>query len=392
MIMLPLKKILRPVVLLLFWACVSLIIYGIITGLPISIGAWSYRAKNLKGLSCLALVLWILCLSAHPAGPREGVLRFKASLEQALQKKAAIWILFLVYSVLFTWQQITEYLAIEINFLPFSFYDYMLYYFFHGKIHFTGWLHGYYHHNIILFLFAPLWKLWQSPLLLITVYGALASACIFPLHAIARERFKEPLAPFCITLIFLNYRYLQNVMLMNFSAEIFYPLFVFTAVYFSMKRRWGLYYLFFILELLVKEDSFIYGVAVAVFTFFYREEKASSEASRRWNGALSALLAVGYYVFLRKVYSPLIGSDIMYGNAANYAGYGGSFREIILMFLGSPWKLVTEFFCSKLKAKVLSNILFRVAFLPLFSPAVILMFVSLLPLFFHNTEIGRAHV
>ncbi len=380
-----LRKPLDCIVLLLFALICLFFLYGVATGLPISIGEWTYRAKNFKGLVLIGLGFWAVHLALHPQGPKEGILQFKRSAEQALRHKASVWILFIVFGLLFTWQQVAEYLAIEINFLPFSFYDYMLYYFFHGKIHFTGWLHGYYHHNIIMFLLAPFWKLFQSPLLLVLSYGLIASACIFPLYAIAKERFKDALVPFVIALIFLNYRYLQNVLLMNFSVEICYPLFIFSAVYFSMKRKWGLYYLFLVLELFVKEDSFVYGMIIGLLTFFYRDEQNSKSAAHRWHGVISVLLSMAYYVFLRTVYSPLIGSDIMFGNSANYAGHGGSFSKMVLMFLGSPWLLFAAFFGSKLKVGVLSKVLSRVAFLPLFSPALILMLIALAPLFLHNT-------
>ena len=380
-----LRKTLNGVVLFFFGSVSLLIVYGIATGFPITLGGWIYRAKNLKVLFLAALVSWILHLILGPEGAQNGVLKFKRRLESAVQDQRSLWILFFVSGLLFTWQQVTEYLALEINFLPFSFYDYMLHYFFQGKVHFTGWLHGYYHHNVVMFLLAPFWKIFQSPLLLVLSYGFLASACIFPLYAIARERFKEPIAPFAIVLTFLSFRYLQNVLRMNFSVEICYPLFILSAVYFAMKRRWPLYYLFLLLALTVKEDSVIYGIAVGMFTFFFRDREQPQGSSHRWHGIVTVALAVCYYAFLRTIYSPLIGSDIMFGNSANFAGYGASFRDMILLFLGKPWLFFVAFLGTKLKFLTLARILSSLVFLPVFSPAIGLMFLSLLPLFLHNT-------
>lgn len=380
-----LRKTINGVVLCLFSALSLLIVYGIATGLPITVGSWIYRAKSFKVLSIGVIILWVLHLALDAEGPKKGLLKFKNSVELAAQKPFAIWLIFFIAGILFTWQQVAEYLSININFLPFSFYDYSLFYFFQGKVHFTGWLHGYYHHNLIMFLLAPIWKLFQSPLILVLTYGFIASACIFPLHAIARERFKEPVAPFFIILTFLSYGYLRNALLVNFSVEICYPLFVFSAVYFTMKRRWPLYYLFLFLELLVKEDSFIYAITLGLFTFFYRDRDREKNGIYRIHGIITTALAVCYVVFLRLIYSPLIGSDIMYGNYGNYIGYGNSVREIALRFLGTPWLFFTEFFGSKVKLQVLLKTISKLAFLPLFSPAVGLMFFSMLPLFLHNT-------
>ena len=379
------RKSLNGMTLLFLGAVTALIIYGIATGLPLTLGTWTYKAKNFKVLFLAALALWALHLILDPEGPKRGILKFKNRLEQVAQNPRSVWVLFAVSGLIFTWQQVTQYLAVKIHFLPFSFYDYMLQYFFLGKVHFTGWLHGYYHHNLIMFLLAPLWKIFQSPLLLVLTYGFMASACIFPLYAIARERFKEPVAPFAIALTFLSYRILQSALQMNFSVEICYPLFIFSAVYFAMKRRWLLYYLFLILELSVKEDSFIYAVAVGFFAFFYRDRVRAEGGTHRLHGCLTVLLAVCYVFFLRFVYSRMIGSDIMLGNYGNYIGYGRSFREIFLKFLTEPWLIFVAFFGSKVKIQVLLKTLSRLAFLPLFSPAVGLMIFSLLPLFLHNT-------
>lgn len=379
------KKAVNVIVLFLFIFVALFFLYGVATGLPVNAGEWTYRAKNFKGLILIALSLWALHLTLHPQGPIEGVLRFKRITEHALQHKSVAWILFALFGLLFTWQQVAEYLSLEINFLPFSFYDYMLQYFLHGKIHFTGWLHGFYHHNLILFLLAPLWKVFQSPLLLILSYGFIASACVFPLYAIARERLKDYVTPFVVALVFLNYRYLQNVLLMNFSVEIFFPLCIFSAVYFSIKRKWALFYLFLFLQLLVKEDSFVYGAAISLITFFYRDEANSNRSSRRLHATFSLFIAVGYYAFLKLIYSDWIHSDIMYGNAANYAGHGGSFEAMILKFLKAPWLLFHEYFGSGLKIGVLFKVLSRVAFLPLFTPAIIPFLIALAPLFLHST-------
>ena len=80
-----LRKTLNGVVLFFFGSVSLLIVYGIATGFPITLGGWIYRAKNLKVLFLAALVSWILHLILGPEGAQNGVLKFKRRLESAVQ-------------------------------------------------------------------------------------------------------------------------------------------------------------------------------------------------------------------------------------------------------------------------------------------------------------------
>ena len=363
-----------------------LLAYLIITGLPPHWGEHflQIKMKNFKGLFTLLILSGFGLAFCHKDGPEKGFSSFKEKIIAWTSKPDAIWILFAAASVIFTWQQMTEYLALEINVMPFSFYDYMLYYFFEGKINYTELLHKYYHFNNILYFLAPLWALVKSPLLLITIYGPLAALAIFPLYSMAKYRFQSASFAFLVAFVYLNYRYLQNVLRMNFSIEILYPLFIFAIVVAALKERRRLYYLFLFLGLMVKEDSFIYFSAIGMLVFFLEAQKG------KWgkgllHGSLTIFFSMGYFIFLKLVLGPLTDNGILERSAQNYEGYGDSMAEILKTLFANPANFIVALFGTEAKINTLFKLVSRLAFLPLFSPVAVFILVPILPLFLHNT-------
>ncbi len=337
--------------------------YCVVTGFPPEIAGVTLRLKNTHTPFICFLLLMGLSLLSHP-GRLQKAEEWKHRILNFVSKPYAIWFLFGIYTLLFTWQQMTEYLAVEINFIPFSFYNYMLYYFFEGKINYTHLLHDYYHLNHILYFLAPLWRIFQSPVLLVASYGLIAAAAIFPLYGMAKQRVEDSLISFVVAFLYLNYRYLQNVLQMNFSVEIFYPLFVFSAGYFAVQGKWLAYYLAVLLGLLVKEDSFLYFAAVGVLVGLMK--------NGRRHGIATVVLSLLYLALLVLVVVPITGSTILEGDLANFKSPHGHLLSNLTADLS-------------VKVKTCFNLLYRLGFLPLFSPAALLVLFPLLPLFLHHT-------
>ena len=351
------------------------ILYLILTGFPPEFLGWKIGLKNIRKPFHLGLALFLVSLLVHP-DRKEKIRNAMKGLEQWTAKPSAIWILVGVYSALFLWQQIAEYLAVDVNFIPFGFYDYILYYVFQGKINYTGWLHGFYHVNNILILLAPLWFFFQSSLFLTVIYGPLAALAALPLYGIAKHKFSESFVPFFVAFVYLNYRYLQNALQMNFCVELFYPLFVFSAVFFALKSRWALYYLMVFLGLLVKEDSFIYFAPVGALVFFLPRG--------RIHGALTVAGSIFYFLFAVKVFIPATGSTILRGDVQNFRHYGGSSESLLHQFAAKPGTVLEVLFGKPEKIRTLFKLVSRLAFLPLFSPAGLLILAGVFPLFMHG--------
>lgn len=360
--------------------------YAILTGFPPEIGGHVLRLKNLKTPVLLFLIFSGLTLLFHPSGPVPAFLAAKDQIRGAAGSPKTIWAIFIIAAVLLTWQQLTEYFAAQINFLPYSFYDYMLYYYFQGKIHYTGLLHNFYHANNILLFLAPLWKLFPSSLFLSLIYGPLAAAAVFPLYGFAKDRLGDALAAAFTCVLYLNYRYLQNVMQMNFSVEIFYSLLIFSAAWAAAKKNTPLYYLSVVLGLLVKEDSFIYFSGVGLWILIAGLWPQKKATGLSWaHGGVTIALSLGYYFFLTRVFMPLTGSNILSGDLRNFEGFGTSEAEILFALIKNPLLILNIYFNDPEKLKTYWNLLYRLAFLPLLTPAFFLLFVPLFPLFLHLT-------
>ncbi len=360
--------------------------YCVMTGFPPSLAGHSIRLKNLNVPFIFFMAMTGAAIALYPGEghTRERFSAFRRKAVEAASNPASLWIVFGLACLLLTWQQITEYLAVDINFLPFSFYDYMLYYYFHGKIHYTGLLHTYYHANNILFLLAPLWRIFQSPWVLILSYGPIAALAALPLYAFARERFRDPLPALFTAVLYFNYRYLQNVMRMNFSVEIFYPLFIFSAVAAAHKSKWTLYYPAVFLGLCVKEDSFLYFMAIGLLTAFLKP-KAGTRVPNWAHGIMTIVLSISYYLALTHLFIPWTGNDILHRDFNNFKGFGNSQQAVILNLLTHPHLLFDIFFGDPEKIKTYWNLLFRLGFMPLLTPAGFLIFAPLFPLFLHLT-------
>lgn len=371
----------------MLWAVLALeiafFIYLVWSGLPAEVAGLKLKFKNFR-TPFLLCALTALAAAAIEAPRFQGLVSLKDRLAAWSARPQALWALWIIATVFLTWQQVTEYLALEINFLPFSFFDYILYYFFHGKIHFTGQLHTWYHTNNILFLFAPFWYFLKTPWVLIAPYAALATLAIFPLYSIARKRFENPSAPFWICFLYLNYRYLQNVLQMNFCPEIFYPLFLFSAAAMALSQRWVLYFAFVVLGLSVKEDGFLYFSALGLLTAF----SIRSPEGRR-SGMVPGLATIGIsagaYLFITKLLMPWTGNDVLSENFHNFGEHVHNAGDLIQYYLTHPGIVFEIFFGDPEKLKTYYNLLYRLAFLPLLSPAVLLTFIPIYPVFAHST-------
>lgn len=365
--------------LLLF--CVFLVLIIPVTlfhGFPIE-SPWGLplRLKNSRKLwefFMIALTAGILLHSRR----KEILHSLYEKTSRAAAHPVSIWVLAGLYAVLFFWQNATKYASLEINFIPYLFYDYMLWYFPQGKFCYTGFLHGYYHINLIMLLLLPVWKIFHSTWVLHAAGPVIASASSLPFFFWSRDKFKDSLPAFAAAFVFLNFRYLQNVLHVNFAVEIFYPLFIFTAVWAADRHRNLWYALSIFLGLLVKEDSVIYFGALGLFYFFQR--------GQRVRGAATMTASVIYALFILKVFIPWSGSTILEGDLMNYRDLGSTPAQILWSLAKSPFSFVRELFVPAEKTKTLFKLVSRLIFFPLLSPWFLLAIVAVYPLFFRSVE------
>lgn len=351
-------------------------LYALVTGFPPEIFGHTLpvKIKNMKK-PLLAAVFFFAAAVLARSSRKEAALALKSRFEGLSAYPAAVWAITAFHALLFLWIQINEYLAVDINFIPFFFYDYQLYYAMKGDFYYTALLHGHYHINNILIPLAPLWSLFKSPLFLISLHGIIAALAAPPLYLIARDQLKSAAAGIVIILAYLGSSYMNGLQRVNFCVEIFYPVLIFWAFYAALKSRWILYSIFAALILSVKDDSFAYLGALGIALFFMRGKKLA--------GVLSLAAGAVFFILLNSFAMP--GSDeVMESLVWNYVKYGNSVSEIALYFLTHPYEIVVIFLNHPAKLETLFNILYRHGFFPLFTPASFALLFSLIPLFLNS--------
>ncbi len=357
----------------------------IITGIPHGFRLAGVKIKNLRPFAQLFIGIFLLKnLVLTPGTLLSRLQQIKNRFTAFLSQPSLVHWIFAGGSALFIWQQIKEYLSLEINFLPFSFYDYMLYYFSHSHLNYTGLLHTYYHVNWCLYFLAPLWMIFKSPWLLIISYGILAAAAVYPLYHFAKKLLGSSALAIVVILTYLNYRFLQNVLQMNFSIEILYPFFIFCGTYFAFKQKWMGYYSSLFLGLFVKEDSFFYLSAIGLILISGCLWKKEDRFKGRLHGVASIALSFMYVLFLVFFLAPWTGSDIMMRSTANYSS-SGRFADAMMPLLKQPWMILGLYFNHPEKIRTFVKIVSQLAFVPLCSPMIFLLFIPLFPLFLHHT-------
>jgi len=352
-------------------ACLGFVL--IVAGYPAP--HWVPKAFGTKSLRKVFQLFFILSFAGvliHPKR-REWCDRFFSSLTEASRGEGGILVLVGIYSLLFLWNQLTAYFSADIHFLPFSFYDYMLHYVWLGKVNYTGLLHGFYHANNLLYFLAPLWYLFKTPLLLVILHGPLLALGAFPLFLLTRRIFPESWVPLSVSFFYLNFRYLLNLLAMDFLVESFYPLLIFFCAYFVISGRRTAFWVSVLFVLLIKEDAPFYMLGFGLFLLFVRE--------RRSYGLGAILLSLLYAVFLTKVFLPWTGSHILTASAKNFSQTGGSPGEILKYHLTHPGVYFKHLFWSHEKLKTILKLLQSTFFIPLFSPWCLLVLTALLPPF-----------
>jgi len=332
----------------------------------------AFGSKSVRKIYQLFLILVTAGILIHP-NRKAWVSTVFTHLTKWCQGYKGISILIGTYSILFLWNQITSYLTTNINFLPFSFYDYMLHYFWLGKINFTGMLHWFYHANNILYALAPFWLLFKHSLFLIIIYGPLLALGALPLFLLSRRLFPNTWLPLAIAFLYLNFRYLLNLLEMNFLAEAFYPLLIFAVLYFWVSNKFTGFLFSILLVLLTKEDAPFYVLALGFFLLFFK--------GKRKFGMAAGALAIAYGIFLTQFFFSATDSNILAGSANNFQDAGSGSREVLIHYLTHPWVFLEKLFWPYAKIKTQLKLLQLTLYLPLLSPWYLLVLAALVPPF-----------
>jgi len=130
--------------------------------------------------------------------------------------------------ILFILNNVFKYLALEVNGMDFSIFDYMLFTK-NGYSPVYSVYHMGIHPSYILFILKPLHMLLQSPFLLIIAGPVILWLSGLVLHRLVREYEIKGYLSFIIISVYFTASFFVTVLNGNFRIEVFYPLFLFSA-------------------------------------------------------------------------------------------------------------------------------------------------------------------
>ncbi len=157
----------------------------------------------------------------------------------------------------------------------------------HFTVHFTP----------IIFLYVPLYLIFDGPLFLLYLQVLFVGLSALFLYLIAKHVFKENLVPICIATVYLIFRHLLIGLMHDIHMEMLFPFFILGAYYFiAVARKPWLYFVFLLLALTIKEDIAVYVFFFGVFVFFKCKEKKY--------GLLTSAISLAYFIVALKIAIP----------------------------------------------------------------------------------------
>jgi len=218
------------------------------------------------------------------------------------------------------------------------------------------------HARYIYLLITPLFLLWSDAKLLLLLQALIIGLSAIPLYLIAKDKLKTKYLPLMIILSYFLFPALHYLNLENFHVDSFVLLFLPSAFYFAMKKKYYHFLIFSLLTLITKEEMlipiFLLGIYVAL------------KHNKKW-GLIISLISVGYLIILLFFLFPYFGgggSFKILGISKTLGEFARPPNELILYVSENPEKVASRFFNQK-NANYLFDLFAPVSFLSLLSPS-----------------------
>ncbi|HVN66825.1 MAG TPA: DUF2079 domain-containing protein, partial [Candidatus Sulfotelmatobacter sp.] len=217
------------------------------------------------------------------------------------------------------------------------------------------------HFSLGNLLLVPLFWLWNNINALYIAQTVCLALPALPLFRFAKEKLNNGWLALTVGLGYLLYPAVQNMNLENFHPETLAVLFLVLALYFWRKNNFPFYYPFLLLAVLSKEDIGLTAAALGLCLLF-------DHATRR-HGLATVAIGLGWYLTATRLLMPLFNGVNIF--AAQPVAYSYWFRA-----LAQNWANPNYYYAKLLEPatlRYLIDLFLPLLFLPLFSPAFILM-------------------
>lgn len=152
------------------------------------------------------------------------------------------------------------------------------------------------HFDPILLAISPLYWIWASPKVLLGLQAVMLAIAAWPLYLVASRKLANAQAAIFVVVGYLSFIGIWRAVDFDFHPIVFFPALFLFIYYFMQSRRYFLYWLFFALALLVKEDIPVYLFFFSVYLIFFRKLYKV--------GGISLLISLIWYIFTTKIIIP----------------------------------------------------------------------------------------
>ncbi len=236
------------------------------------------------------------------------------------------------------------------------------------------------HAHFIVFLLAPVYKLFPHPFTLLFLQTLALGLSVYPLYLLAKDVLGYRWA-FVVSFAYLFYPALAFTNLFEYHPTVFATLFLMIMFYYFHKQKFRLFVLFMILSLLCQENIPLVIVALGFYALFRRR-------SPRWY-LVPILGGVGYFLFCLYWLMPHFNKNTI--QFISLYGYlGSTYAQIATNLIKHPI-LVLKIMFSHRNLSFFWEIFYPLSFIPFLSPLSLLL---VLPLFlqhllsFRSTEVS----
>lgn len=215
------------------------------------------------------------------------------------------------------------------------------------------------HFEPILFLLAPLYKVFPSAVTLLVVQALLLASALIPLNLLAGSRLKEKLLVSSFIISYALSRPLRGVGLSDFHPECFILPLLFWAYFFLEKKRNLPLIISVVFLLLCKEDVAFLICALGLFAFIFQRRKLLG----------AALVSAGIFAWVieTKLIIPHFSAQHVFAYM-NRLPFGMTYEENFKAAASDP-SLIIRLLCTKDKLEYFLKIFAPLGFLSFFSPA-----------------------
>ena len=272
-------------------------------------------------VSLLSLSAVISALAMHLRG------RLKDSFLLAIVKKANLsslaWtaIIFSVTASVFFYGSYIRYQVFQSGF-DFAIFAQAIWNTWHGNFLYSSIKGGICllgdHVSPFLALLAPLYGIWNDPVVLLLAQAVVATSAVFPLFLIGREVLKSEKLALIFVIAFALYLPLRNAVRFDFHPEVMGDALMLWAFYFMLKDRLTISSVFLVATLATKEIACAPVAMFGLYCWWFRKKAAF--------GIVWFLIAVAYFALCIFVVAPyFFGQKYFYlANYTSWQTYGFS--------------------------------------------------------------------